>query len=64
VAVLDSSAPVEQVMTHPPIAVFEVLSPEDTVQRLKHKLEDYSAMGIGWSILRMGAFRAMKIGNC
>lgn len=46
VAVLDSSEPAEQVTTHPPIAVFEVLSPEDTVQRLKHKLEDYAAMGI------------------
>jgi Uma2 family endonuclease len=46
VAILDSSAPVEQITTHAPIAVFEVLSPEDTVQRLKHKLEDYAAMGI------------------
>jgi Uma2 family endonuclease len=27
-------------------AVFEVLSPEDTMQRLKRKLEDYQAMGI------------------
>lgn len=46
VAILDSSAPVEQITTHPPIAVFEVLSPEDTVQGLKHKLEDYASMGI------------------
>ena len=29
-----------------PIAVFEVLSPEDSLQRLKRKLEDYRAMGI------------------
>ena len=27
--VLDRSLPVEQIITHPPIAVFEVLSPED-----------------------------------
>jgi Uma2 family endonuclease len=46
VAILDSSAPVEQITTYAPIAVFEVLSPEDTVERLKHKLEDYAAMGI------------------
>jgi Uma2 family endonuclease len=26
--------------------VFEVLSPEDSLQRLKRKLEDYRAMGI------------------
>jgi Uma2 family endonuclease len=46
IAILDSSAPVEQIATHAPVAVFEVLSPEDTVKRLKHKLEDYAAMGI------------------
>jgi Uma2 family endonuclease len=26
--------------------VFEILSPEDTIQRLKRKLEDYRTMGI------------------
>jgi Uma2 family endonuclease len=34
------------IITHPPIAVFEVLSPEDGLQRLKRKLEDYRTMGI------------------
>jgi Uma2 family endonuclease len=46
VTVLDRSLPVEQIITHPPIAVFEVLSPEDTISRLKRKLEDYRTMGI------------------
>lgn len=46
VTVLDRSLPVEQIITHPPIAVFEVLSPEDTLSRLKRKLEDYRSMGI------------------
>jgi Uma2 family endonuclease len=46
VTVLDRSLPVEQVITHPPIAVFEVLSPEDTVKRLKYKLAEYASMGI------------------
>jgi Uma2 family endonuclease len=46
VAVLDRSQPIEQIPTHPPLAVFEVLSPEDRLQRLKRKLEDYRAMGI------------------
>ena len=46
VTVLDRSRPKEQIITHPPLAVFEVLSPEDRVQRLKRKLEDYRAMGI------------------
>src|SRR5271156_5464389 len=46
VTVLDRSRPIEQIVTHPPIAVFEVLSPEDTFRRVKRKLEDYRAMGI------------------
>jgi Uma2 family endonuclease len=46
VAVLDRDQPVEQIVTHPPLAVFEVLSPEDSLQRLKRKLEDYRTMGI------------------
>jgi Uma2 family endonuclease len=46
VTVLDRAQPVEQIATHPPLAVFEVLSPEDSLQRLKRKLEDYRTMGI------------------
>jgi Uma2 family endonuclease len=46
VTVVDRDRPVEQIITHPPIAAFEVLSPEDTLQRLKRRLEDYRAMGI------------------
>jgi Uma2 family endonuclease len=46
VTVLDRVQPIEQIITHPPLAVFEVLSPEDTLQRLKRKLEDYRTMGI------------------
>jgi Uma2 family endonuclease len=44
--VLDRAQPIEQIVTHPPAAVFEILSPEDTMQRLKRKLEDYRTMGI------------------
>jgi Uma2 family endonuclease len=46
VTVLDRSRAIEQIITHPPLAVFEVLSSEDSLQRLKRKLEDYRAMGI------------------
>jgi Uma2 family endonuclease len=46
VTLLDRSLPIEQIITHPPLAVFEVLSPEDSLQRLKRRLEDYRAMGI------------------
>jgi len=46
VAVMDGSVEKEQVLTHPSLAVFEVLSPADTVQDLDGKLCDYAAMGI------------------
>jgi Uma2 family endonuclease len=46
VAITDRSLPLEQVITHPPIAVFEILSPEDTVTRMMTKLADYERMGI------------------
>jgi Uma2 family endonuclease len=46
VTVLDRDRAIEQIITRPPLAVFEVLSPEDSLQRLKRKLEDYRTMGI------------------
>jgi Uma2 family endonuclease len=47
VVVFDRSLPIEPVLTHPPIAVFEILSPEDSHSRLMIKLADYERMGIG-----------------
>ena len=46
VTALDQDAPKEQIIRHPPLAVFEILSAEDTVTRLLSKLADYAAMGI------------------
>ena len=46
VTVTDRSKPVEQVITQPPIAVFEILSPEDTLTRMMTKLREYERMGI------------------
>lgn len=46
VAVLSPSNPMEQIITIPPIAVFEVLSPSDTITKTLRKLADYSSMGI------------------
>ena len=46
VTVFDRARAIEQIPTHPPIAVFEVLSPEDRVSRIMVKLADYAAMGI------------------
>lgn len=47
VAVLSRLAPREQIITHPPVAVFEILSPEDSMMRMLEKLADYERMGIG-----------------
>jgi Uma2 family endonuclease len=47
VTLLSRSAPREQIITRPPLAVFEILSPEDTMARVLEKLADYEAMGIG-----------------
>jgi Uma2 family endonuclease len=46
VTILDRAQPTEQIITHPPLAVFEILSPEDRIQRMLRKLADYEAMGI------------------
>jgi len=46
VVVLDRANPKEEIVTVAPLAVFEVLSPGDTVQELYEKLDEYTAMGI------------------
>jgi Uma2 family endonuclease len=47
VTILSRTAPREQIITHAPVAVFEILSPEDTMARMLEKLADYENMGIG-----------------
>jgi Uma2 family endonuclease len=46
VTLLSRAAPREQIITHPPLAVFEILSPEDSMTRTLEKLADYEQMGI------------------
>lgn len=46
VVVLDRCRPIEQIITQPPIAVFEVLSPDDSLSRMMTRLADYEQMGI------------------
>jgi Uma2 family endonuclease len=46
VTVLSRSAPLEQIAVTPPVAVFEVLSPEDRLSAMLEKLADYERMGI------------------
>ena len=46
VTLLSREAPREQIITHPPLAVFEILSPEDSMTRMLEKLAEYERMGI------------------
>jgi len=46
VCLVSRDLPVEQVITKPPIAIVEILSPEDRVRRYNERLEDYRAMGV------------------
>jgi Uma2 family endonuclease len=46
VTLLDRSLPIEPYATHPPIAVFEILSPGDSLKDLMKKGESYERMGI------------------
>lgn len=38
--------PVEQVLTRPPLACIEILSPEDTMRRMQERIEDYRSLGV------------------
>ncbi len=46
IAVLDRNQPTQPVLTAAPIAVIEILSPEDRLKLLMIKLEDYRQMGV------------------
>lgn len=46
VTLLDRNLPIEQIVTHPPVAVFEVLSSADTLKRVMTKCGMYEQMGI------------------
>lgn len=37
VTLLDRNLPIERIATHPPVAVFEILSPEDALKRVMTK---------------------------
>lgn len=46
IAVIRSNAQREPVLTHPPLLVIEILSPEDTLRRAAAKAEEYRIFGI------------------
>lgn len=64
VTVLDRNQPIEQIITHAPVAVFEILSPEDSMMRMTQKLAEYAAMGIPhiW-VIDPGSRKAWRFRN-
>ena len=46
VTLLDRNRPIEQIVTHPPVAVIEILSPADSIRRVMTKCGRYEQMGI------------------
>ena len=46
VTVFDREKPIEQILTYPALAVFEVLSLEDRMPRMLCKLGDHRTMGV------------------
>ena len=46
VAILDADAPLYVVTIVPPLAAFEILSPEDRLSRLLVRLADFESMGV------------------
>jgi Uma2 family endonuclease len=46
VCVLAGDAPTEQILCYPPLLCLEVLSPSDTIARMREKIRDYLEMGV------------------
>jgi Uma2 family endonuclease len=66
VTVLRSGTPREQILTHPPLLVIEILSPEDRLSRTTERTDEYLDFGIEniWIIdpARRLAYRVTKAG--
>jgi len=45
-SVLRADAPKEQIITHPPLIVIEILSTEDRLSRFQDRIDDYLAFGV------------------
>ena len=45
-SVLRQGTPRERIITHPPLIVIEILSPEDRLSRFQERIDDYLAFGV------------------
>lgn len=46
ICLVSLTEPVEQILTRPPLACIEILSPEDTLRRMQERIEDYRRFGV------------------
>ena len=46
VCLVSLDQPIEQILTKPPLACIEILSPEDTMRRMQERIEDYRRFGV------------------
>jgi Uma2 family endonuclease len=46
VCLVSLDQPVEQILTRPPLAYIEILSPEDSLRRMQERINDYRAFGV------------------
>ncbi|HEY1937468.1 MAG TPA: Uma2 family endonuclease [Candidatus Angelobacter sp.] len=46
VCLVSLDRPVEQILTKPPLACIEILSPEDTLRRMQERIDDYRRFGV------------------
>jgi Uma2 family endonuclease len=46
VMVLRRDQPVEKIFSSPPLLIIEILSPKDTIHRMRDRVNDYLAMGV------------------
>jgi Uma2 family endonuclease len=45
-SILRADAPRERIITHPPLIVIEILSPDDRLSRFQDRIDDYLAFGV------------------
>lgn len=46
VCIVSLDEPVQQVLTRPPLACIEILSPDDTLRRMRERIVDYQQLGV------------------
>lgn len=46
ISVFHGEEPTESVPTHPPLVAIEILSPDDSMSEVRHKLQEYSNWGV------------------